>query len=203
MSAQTLNIVASLSVRGRSKRTRLSALRVSSLALSVTLAAVSVTPWVAAAQGGSGGATVHALQMADCGGFTAEDATRLLGTPAAQLERKTQSIGPTSWICTFAAQDGKGVSFSVSVSKSTREAAEDMERLRANLELAAETPAFKDRLPAGAYSEIGGPDLGDETVWTDINGTLTVRKGNIVLQVLMPSGKRDQIRVSQAFLKKL
>ena len=60
--------------------------------------------------------------------------------------------------------------------------------------------AFKDKLPQGAYSDIMG--LGDEAVWTDVNGTLTVRKGNIIVQVLAPAGKLVQIKVAQAFLAK-
>lgn len=94
------------------------------------------------------------------------------------------------------------MSFTVSVSENARKASNEMEQLRDNLELAAGTAPFKDKLPGGAYSEISGPGLGDESVWTDVNGTLTVRKGNITVQVLMPSGKMEQIRVAQAFLAK-
>jgi hypothetical protein len=66
--------------------------------------------------------------------------------------------------------------------------------------VAGETPQYKD-LPAGAYSDIGG--LGDEAIWTDVNGSLTARKGNITVQVLMPRDKGDQIKVVEAFLAKL
>ena len=168
----------------------------------LTVLLIAASPWLAYGQGGSKGDKVYNLHMTNCGGFTSEDAAKIIGLPASKLEAKTQKIGNASWTCSFTTSEGKGVSFSVSVTENANEAAVEMERLRGNLEVAAETAPFKDRLPGGAYSEISGPGLGDESVWTDVNGTLTVRKGNITLQVLTPSGKMEQIKVAQAFFAK-
>jgi len=138
--------------------------------------------------------------MAKCAGFTAEDAAKILGLPAASLKSKSEKQHDALWICSFTPPDGKGLSFSVEVAKSPTAAAGDMERLRENLETAGDTAPFKDKLPNGAYSDIMG--IGDEAVWTDVNGTLTARKGNITVQVLSPPGKMTQIKVARAFLAK-
>jgi hypothetical protein len=146
------------------------------------------------------GNKTYALDMTKCGGFTVEDAAKLLGLPVSKLSAKTEKMAPELWRCSFISQDGKGLSFSISIAKDAKKAAAELERLRNNLEVAAETAPFKNKLPKGAYSEISG--LGEESVWTDVNGTLTVRKGNITLQVLMPAGKLEQIKVAQALLSK-
>lgn len=172
------------------------------LAMLLTVWIIAAPPWPAHGQGGSTGDKVYHLDMRNCGGFTSEDAAKIVNLPASRLAARTQKLESASWTCTFSSPDGKGVSFTVSVSANARKASDEMEELRGNLELAAETPPFKDKLPGGAYSEISGPGLGDESVWTDVNGTLTVRKGNITVQVLMPSGKMEQIKVAQAFLAK-
>ena len=43
--------------------------------------------------------------------------------------------------------------------------------------------------------------MGDESVWTDINRTLRVRQGNVIVQVLAPEGQLVQVKVAEAFLK--
>lgn len=172
------------------------------LAIMLTVWILFAAPWSAHGQGGSTGDKVFNLDMRNCAGFIVDDAARILDLPVSRLAARTQKLESSSWTCTFSAPDGKGVSFTVSVSENARKASNEMEQLRGNLELAAGTAPFKDKLPGGAYSEISGPGLGDESVWTDVNGTLTVRKGNITVQVLMPSGKMGQIRVAQAFLAK-
>ena len=136
-----------------------------------------------------------------CVGITADDAAPFLGVLAAQLTANIEESNRDFWLCSFAQLGGStSVSFSVRIASNEKEAATDMEGYRSNLELAGEQPQFKN-LPKGAYSDILG--LGDEAVWTDINGSLTVRKGKITLQVLQPAGKREQIKVAEAFLKKL
>lgn len=137
----------------------------------------------------------------DCVGITAADAAPFLGVPAAQITANVEESYKGFWLCSFAQPGGStSVSFSVKVAGSEKEAAKDMEEYRSNLELAGEQPQWKN-LPKGAYSDILG--LGDEAVWTDINGSLTVRKGKTTLQVVQPAGKMEQLKVAEAFLKKL
>ncbi len=146
------------------------------------------------------GNKTYTLDMTKCAGFTSEDAGKILGLPASKLVAKTEKMAVELWSCAYTTPDGKGVAFSITLAKDAKKAAREMERLRDNLEVAAGTAPFKNRLPKGAYSEILG--LGEESVWTDVNGTLTVRKGNVTIQVLMPGGKMEQIKVVQAFLAK-
>ena len=143
---------------------------------------------------------VYKPDMNNCAGFTAADAGKILGLPASAITAKTEKIHAALWMCTFSA-GRRSVSFSVALAKSAEEAAADMERYRENLEVAAETAPFKDSLPKGAYSEIS--PLGDENTWTDVNHTLSVRQGNVTIQVQAPADKLEQIKVALAFLKKL
>jgi hypothetical protein len=136
-----------------------------------------------------------------CVGITADDAAPFLGAPAAQLTANIEESYKGFWLCSFAQPGGtSSVSFSVKIVGSEKEAISDMEEYRGNLELAGQQPQFKD-LPKGAYSDIMG--LGDDAVWTDVSGSLTVRKGKATLQVIQPAGKMEQIKVAEAFLKKL
>jgi hypothetical protein len=155
----------------------------------------------AGTQAGGETAATYAPDMEQCGGFTARDASGIVGIPAVQLTSKSQRLYEGVWTCSFMVEDGtRGVSFTVTVKPSVAEAVEDMAQYRAHLEVAGETPRYKD-LPSGAYSDLSG--LGDEAIWTEVNGSLTVRKGNITIQVQMPHDKADQIKVVEAFLTKL
>jgi hypothetical protein len=137
----------------------------------------------------------------NCVGITADDAAPFLGAPAAQITANVEESYKNFWLCSFAQPGGStSVSFSVKIAGSDKEAAGDMEEYRNNLELAGQQPQWKN-LPKGAYSDILG--LADEAVWTDINGSLTVRKGKVTLQIVKPAGKMEQIKVAEAFLKKL
>ncbi|MBK9236941.1 MAG: hypothetical protein IPO19_13360 [Rhodoferax sp.] len=63
---------------------------------------------------------------------------------------------------------------------------------------------MEEQVAAAAYgSDIVEYYLGDEAVWTDINGTLTVRKANASIQVTLPKAKTDQIKLAQAVVAKL
>jgi len=142
--------------------------------------------------------------LANCAGFTANDAAPILGVPAAKVTRTADKVHAGLWTCTFSGgQPGKSLAFSIEVAKSPKAAAADMERYRENLETAAGTAPFKDKLPKGAYSEIMGDGLGDENVWTDVNGTFTARKGNVTVQVTMPMDKIAKISLGKAVLSKL
>jgi len=39
-------------------------------------------------------------------------------------------------------------------------------------------------------------------VWTDVNGTFTVRKGHLTVQVSMPKAKLEQLKLAKALLAK-
>ncbi len=143
----------------------------------------------------------QAADPADCGGFAATDAAPFLGTSAAQVVRKVGKVTPTLWTCSFA--EGKrdpAVVFHVEASPSAKQAAADLERYRENLAATGGTAAFRDRLPQGAYSDIMG--VGDEAVWTDVNGALTVRKGRFTIQVTAPQGKLAQLKLAKAVAAK-
>lgn len=168
-------------------------------ALSIALLSVTAV-LLAAGVGRPQQGRTYALDLTRCAGFTAEDAAGILGLPAASLKSKSEKQHESLWICSFAPPGGQGLSFSVEVAKSVEAAAADMTRLRENLEVAGGTAAFKDRLPNGAYSDIMG--LGDDAVWTDVNGTLTARKGNITVQVLSPPVKMTQLKIVRAFFAK-
>lgn len=138
---------------------------------------------------------------ADCGGFAAAEAAPFLGTGAAQVVRTTRKVTPTLWTCSYAVgKRAPAVVFNIEASPSARQAAEELERYRENLAVAGGTAAFKDRLPTGAYSDIMG--VGDEAVWTDVNGALTVRKGRFTIQVTAPQGKLAQLKLAKAVAAK-
>jgi hypothetical protein len=140
--------------------------------------------------------------MAKCNGFTVEDAAGILGVPASKVTAKTEELYAGNWQCTFESGDlGKTISFNVSVAKSVEEAARDMQQYRSHLETAGSVSPFKENLPKGAYSDISG--IGDDAVWTDINASLAVRRGNVRIQVAMPKDKMVQIKVAEKFLAKL
>ncbi len=153
-----------------------------------------------AGTGARNGEKTYKIDLKNCVGFTAADAAKILGVPAANLTARSEEVYETLRMCSFTPKNGKGLSFSIAVAKSAKDAKSDMEQLRSHLETAAGTAPFKDKLPKGAYSDISG--LGDEAVWTDVNSTLNVRKGNITIQVITPSDKMVQIKIAEAVLAK-
>jgi hypothetical protein len=147
--------------------------------------------------------SVARMDPADCAGFTARDAAPFLGAPASQVVRKVEKVTPSLFACSYAAgRAPPGIAFSIEIAPSVRKADEEMERYRDNLMVAGETAPWKGKLPKGAYSDISGPGMGDDAVWTDINGSLTVRKGNVKVQVTMPKGKLPQVNLAEAVLAK-
>jgi hypothetical protein len=138
----------------------------------------------------------------DCGGFTVADAAGFLKAPAAQVTRNVEKSGKTLWLCSFAVnRAAPAIAFSIEVEASAKSAAEEMNRYRDHLMTAGDTPRYKNKLPKGAYSEIVG--VGDDSVWTDINETFTVRKGNVRVQVTLPREKMEKIRLGKAIVDKL
>jgi hypothetical protein len=137
----------------------------------------------------------------DCAGFSAGDAAAFLGVPAERVKREVRGIHATLHACSYAVDKAPpALAFSVEVAPNEKKAAADMERYRESLATAGETAPWKGKLPKGAYSDIMG--VGDEGVWTDINGAYTVRKGAITLQFTRPADKREQVRLAGAVLKK-
>ena len=142
--------------------------------------------------------------LAACAGFTAKDAAPFLGVPPERVVAKAEKVHAALWMCSFGAGTaGKQVAFSLEVAKDPKAAAAQMEQYRADLETAAGTKPFKDKLPQGAWSEILGDGVGDENVWTDVNGSFTARKGNVTVQVTQPADKLEKIKVGRAVLAKL
>lgn len=145
-----------------------------------------------------------AADPAACVGFAAADAGAFLGAPPAQVTRRVDKLGPALWNCSYSVgKAAPGLVFSVRADTDAKKAARELERYRDNLMTAGDTPPFKGKLPKGAYSDLSGPGLGDEAVWTDVNGTLTVRKGALTLQFMAPKGKLPQVKAADAVLKKL
>lgn len=158
---------------------------------------------VSAGSSRSGGAgTFYKPEDVNCSLFAADDASAILGVPADRITVKSGEAYRGFWMCSY---NGGGpaqrVAFSIKAATSVEEAEAEMERYRSYLKTAGERSSFKEKLPEGAYSEIG--DLGDEAVWTDMNLSLTVRQGNISIRTTMPKIKMDQIKVAQKILSRL
>ncbi|MBU4307814.1 MAG: hypothetical protein L6428_16540 [Candidatus Aminicenantes bacterium] len=143
---------------------------------------------------------IYKPNMDNCAGFTAADAGEIMNLPASAITAKTEKKHAALWMCTFSSSRKK-LSFSIELTKSEVEASIDMARYRESLELEARTASFKGRLPKGAWSEV--LPLGEESTWTDITHTLTVRQGNLTIQVQPFMNKLEQIKLVRAFLKKL
>lgn len=139
---------------------------------------------------------------AECGGFTAADAAAWLEAPASQVVRQVTRGGDGKWACSFSVGNGPpAIAFSFAVAPTTRRAADDLERYRDDLAVTAESARWKDKLPNGVYSDMFG--TGDEGIWTDINGTFTVRRENVTVQFTLPKGKEQQVRLGRAVVGKL
>jgi hypothetical protein len=160
------------------------------MGLAVCLAALALVP----------ADKIYTPDMNNCAGFTAADAAEVMNLPVAAITAKTEKVHATLWMCTFSSPR-KTIRFSVEREETAVAAAIAMQRYRENLEVAAGTAAYKGRLPKGAWSEV--LPLGEESTWTDVNHTLTVRQGNLTIQVQPPMDKLEQIKVVRAFLKKL
>lgn len=137
----------------------------------------------------------------DCGGFSATDAAAWLKLPPEKVKRSVAKSGPRLWLCSYlAGGSAPAIAFSIEIAKDAKTAAAEMERYRDNLVVAGDTAPFKDKLPKGAYSDIGG--VGDEGVWTDINGAYTVRKGHVTVQFTLPKDKLAQVQLAKVVLGK-
>ena len=134
----------------------------------------------------------------DCGGFSAAEAAALLKAPATQVTREVAKAGD-KWVCSYAVGKSQpAIAFSLQVASSARRATNDLERYRDDLAREADSARWRDKLPNGVYSDMFG--CGDEAVWTDITGTYTVRRDNVTVQVTLPKGKDEQMKVGKAIV---
>ena len=148
---------------------------------------LAALPGLGAAQG---------ADPAQCAGLALADAATLVGAPSAQVTRHVEKVSPTLAICSWAAgRSAPALSFSVEAYASDKAATAALERYRDDLSLAGESAPWRGKLPKGAWSDITG--LGDDAVWSDINGALMVRLGRMNLQFTRPAGKLEQVKAAR------
>jgi len=148
-------------------------------------------------------ARLYTSEQARCDAVTAEDAAGFLGVQVSTVEAKAEELYPGNIQCSFVSGGSYNtmVSFTITISERIDEAAKEMAQYRSHLEVAGGTKPFKDDLARGAYTDID--HLGDEALWTEANRTLTVRKGNVSLQVQTPHDRNAQIGIAKIFLGRL
>lgn len=141
-------------------------------------------------------------EAVDCSLFTPEDAAAILEVPADLVTAKSDEVHPGFWMCYYSGEGAaRRVAFSIKVAKSVEEASGEMEQYRSHLKTAGETSPFRENLKNGPFSEIA--DLGDDALWTDMNLSLTVRQGNVSIQITMPKVREEQVKVARGFLSRL
>lgn len=158
------------------------------------------SPVPAARSGSSGSDLLTAATVASCGGFGVRDAADLLGVPGATLRDRSNQLGPTLRMCNYGTLDGAQlVSFSLSLSQSVTDARRDYAQMKDNIPIAESAQKASGVASSdSALIEIGG--LGDEALWTNVNGSLTVRRGNLTIQVMAPRDRKQQIAVADKLL---
>lgn len=138
----------------------------------------------------------------NCSLLTYDDAAAILGVSAGEIQVESEELYAGNWQCGYKGGSlDKMVSLNISISESVKDAVNNMDQYRGHLQIAKGTEPFKDDLAKGAYSDISG--LGDDALWTAANGTLTVRKGNVSLQVQLPKEREAQVKVAEKFLARL
>ena len=138
-----------------------------------------------AAKPAAGG--VFAIDPAKCGGFTAADAAPHLGASASQVKAASEKASGDEWKCTYTA-GGKTLAFTIAAAKSVKEAESRLEKYTATL---------KDD-----YTELSFNN-GAEGVWSNAQGTLTVRRGNVIVRTLPPLAKVPQAKLANDVVGKL
>jgi len=155
-----------------------------------------------AAMAGGGKSKTYTGDQLNCDLFTQEDAATLFGVPAPQIKVASEVLYEGNWNCSF---NGGGLdkllSFNISFSPKIETAVLEMAQYRSHLEVARGVKPFKDDRAEGAYSEVDG--LGDEALWSAVNGTLTVRQGNASLQISLPKTREVQRAIAQTLLSRL
>lgn len=162
-----------------------------------------------AASGGSGGSSGSAAgsgmvaqeRIDACAGIDAQAAAGILGVPAAELTefQGMDSGSPGMYSCGFRSRENPGtaVGFYLQPLSSVAEAVASMESDRENLRMAAGaigavTPDANEQAP---IQPIEG--LGDEAYWTPVNGTVNLRKANVLVQVVAPQDVEAKKRLAE------
>lgn len=133
-----------------------------------------------------------------CAGFGTTHAAEILGAPASAVADRSGDIAKGIRGCSFERTDGVtgAVHFSLERDDSVEEAARAYADMRDSIPIAE-----RAQKAAGASSddsaliEISG--LGDEALWTNVNGALTVRHRNLTIQVTGPPDRKTQVAVAQ------
>jgi hypothetical protein len=163
------------------------------------------TPEAAESQDAGSSGMVSADAVKECAGFTPRDAAEILGVPAATLEDRSQDLYDTARSCAYAstADASVGVSFTLVTEESVEDAIGQMQSLRENAGLAKTTiegvtGATSEESP---LKEVEG--IGDEAFWMEVNGTLTVRVGNVSILVIAPQDRGQQEEVARRVMEGL
>ena len=170
------------------------------LLLSLLLTACSQSDSPAGAGGDKG--PVYTAEQVNCDLLTATDAATLLEVPVSKVKAASEALYEGNWNCSY---NGGGLdkllSFNLSLSPDVQTAMTEMAQYRGHLEIARGVKPFKEEMAKGAYTVIEG--LGDEALWTAVNGTLTVRRGNASLQVSLPKERETQVVIAKQLLSRL
>jgi len=170
------------------------------LLLSLLLTACSQSESPTGAGGGKG--PVYTAEQVNCDLLTATDAADLLEVPVSKVKTASEALYEGNWNCSY---NGGGLdkllSFNLSLSPDVQSAKTEMAQYRGHLEIARGVKPFKEETAKGAYTVIEG--LGDEALWTSVNGTLTVRRGNASLQVSLPKERETQVAIAKQLLSRL
>jgi hypothetical protein len=134
--------------------------------------------------------------VARCAGFTPIDAASLLGTEAHAVSDRSTDIHASARSCAFARTDsGASVVFTLEHDESVEDAARAYAQMKEAIPIAREAQESAGDDDESALIEISG--LGDEALWTNVNGALTVRERNLTILVTNPSDRPAQIKVAQ------
>ena len=134
-----------------------------------------------------------AIDIASCAGFGIEDAARILGIAASELEaQKAQESWGTT--CSFApkgqAMSASSVSFTLSRSDSVDEAAGEMAQL-------ADHASVSDQVLPGQTVTHWVEGVGDQALRVAANDSLYVRAGDVTIIVTMPEEETKQVEVAR------
>ena len=134
-----------------------------------------------------------AIDIESCAGFGIEDAARILGIAASELEaQKAQESWGTT--CSFApkgqAMSASSVSFTLSRSDSVDEAAGEMAQL-------ADHASVSDQVLPGQTVTHWVEGVGDQALRVAANDSLYVRAGDVTIIVTMPEEETKQVEVAR------
>ncbi|MEJ2592169.1 MAG: hypothetical protein P8178_12360 [Candidatus Thiodiazotropha sp.] len=143
----------------------------------------------------------YPAERISCDLYTLDDAAALLDVPADQIKVNTQQNYPGNLDCSY---NGGGldrlIAFNLSLASSSDDAMVEMAQYRDHLKTAKSVQPFKD-VAGEAYELVAG--LGDEAMWTPVNGSLTVRKGNLSVQINLPKARDSQRGIAEKILSRL